>query len=266
MLWNNYSPVVNALAKAFKIDKELVPNGAKNRVPLNLHSLLVSELGWAEDGRPYYNIYPSIVEAFSKVDLGKLTTIDMPVRSLVIRFSGATKIKSIFVANCISSQNLKAILLGIDIGATSIYKNVIVPAPIVRGITFPEGLTIEEQIAKGGNDFNEEVTFAVKILTCLCLIKDNPDIIEREPLNEDRERWEATHDLALIERAEKRGKKEWAVGKHIEVTPGFRRPHFAIRWCGVGGNDPQLRPIKGCIVKKKIVEELPTGYLDDLTE
>ena len=108
---------------------------------------------------------------------------------------------------------------------------------------------------------DEAVDNAFRLICTLCLLKDDPELIAPLPLDKDREKWEATHDLALIEKAARRGKRAWAVGRDIEVAPGFRRPHFAIRWCGKGRVDPRLRPIKGCLVHRRQIEDVPTDWL-----
>lgn len=104
-----------------------------------------------------------------------------------------------------------------------------------------------------------------RILIAVCLLGDNTDLIERAPLESDKVKWEATHDIKLIEKAERRGKREWNVGSKVEIIPGFRNPYFAIRWMGRGVEEknPVLRPISGYFVNRKSIVEVPTGYLDD---
>jgi hypothetical protein len=160
------------------------------------------------------------------------------------------------------------LLLAINDGTTESINGVEVPIHTVRGMIIRDDVSVEELLSRGrdlGETVDEDaVANAVRLVVAICLLKDNPDLIEPEPLEADRAKWEATHDPNLLEKAARRGNRRWSVGKHIDVAPGFRCPHFAIRWCGKGGTDPQLRPIKGCLVRRKQIEDVPTGYLDEL--
>jgi hypothetical protein len=40
-------------------------------------------------------------------------------------------------------------------------------------------------------------------------------------------------------------------------------PHFGLRWTGEGRKIPKIVPIKGSVINKKLVAEVPTGYEDD---
>lgn len=84
----------------------------------------------------------------------------------------------------------------------------------------------------------------------LLLTKDE----KRHPQGEDYER--------AVERAIRRGKNGWSIGKDWDSIPHFRRPHFGIRWTGKGGKTPKLVPIKGSFVKRSELAKVPTGYLD----
>jgi hypothetical protein len=37
-----------------------------------------------------------------------------------------------------------------------------------------------------------------------------------------------------VDKAHRRGKVGWNVGRHIEVAPHYRRPHMALVWTGTG--------------------------------
>lgn len=288
---------------------------AVDRVTLaNTLSQLRGELRWTEDKRPYYDVYPSVTDAFVNIDLAKIkgSQIRLPIPDLLVRFpvgkefqassqtDWKTKVRSFLVSETIAykgevsekkksvshqsvpssehhtgdwTNDKRGLLISIDRGEASDVNGISIPMPIVRGVLlWGEGnndVSIEDHLEKGrGNNKlapvdEEVVTNVVRLIVALCLLKNNPDLIEQEPLEADRRKWEATHDPKYLEKAERRGTRRWSVGKHIEVEPGFRRPHFAIRWCGKGGTDPQIRPIKGCLVKRQKVEEIPTGYLDE---
>jgi len=82
----------------------------------------------------------------------------------------------------------------------------------------------------------------------------------RTLLADDRGKFEANGDRKYIEKAHRRGKVGWDVGKHIEVIPHFRRPHMALVWTGHGRMMPKIVPRKGSVVHRDMVEKLPSGF------
>lgn len=243
---------------------------------VNTAAQVSAEVAWTKNDRPYYDLYPSVVEAFTKVDLNKINCEDvkLPLEQLMIRMkvghelqaSPRTRVRSILVSVHPSrTKNHFGLLVSINDG-TTMYDGINIHT--VNAVNLIPGTSVMEHLINGRENRycddpvdDEAVDTVYKLVVALCLLKDNPDLIEPEPLEADKLKWEATHDPKLIEKAAKRGKRAWAVGKRIEVAPGFRRPHFAIRWMGKGGNDPRLRPIKGCLVNRRRIEEVPTDWL-----
>lgn len=84
-------------------------------------------------------------------------------------------------------------------------------------------------------------------------------IVDEVPLAVDVEKYERTKNKSLIEKARRRGVIGWDLGKHVETGPHMRRPHFGIRWKGVGHSRPELVPVRGCIVNGKKLK-MPEGY------
>lgn len=250
---------------------------------INAAAQLHGEMLWTQNDRPYYDLYPSVAEAFTKVDLEKLRCDDvhLPIPQLLIRLPvgreiegpRGVKIRTILVAETETvrggvgpnaANGGRGWLVAVNDGTMSGK----LPFHIVTGIRFDPNTTIMDHLRWGdaakinGETFDQQgIIDSVKIIVTLCLLKNNPDLIEPIPLEADRAKWEQTHDLKLIQKAAGRGKRGWAIGRHIEVAPGFRRPHFAIRWCGPGGADPQLKPIKGCLVRRQKISEVPTDWL-----
>lgn len=245
----------------------------------NTVAQLRAEWEWTEDKRPYYNMWPSVVRPFTKIDLSKVkcTDIHLPLDALLIRLPKGHELngaRSIFVKEIPASRNelgTQAFLLSINTG--DVEDRCQIPVHTINVISCIEGQSVADRLTVGRENpycedeiDHEMVDLCFKLVAAICLLGDNPDLIEQAPLEADRKRWEATHDLNLIQKAEKRGKREWNVGSFIEVAPGFRNPHFAIRWMGRGVHvekKPFVRPIKGCLVKRQAIEDVPTGWLDD---
>lgn len=254
--------------------KYLIEILGRDPASLNLASQIYNEHQWTLADRPYYDLYPSVAEAFTKVNLDKITCqqVKLPLPQLMIRFkvghelqaSPKTKIRSILAAEAPGVCGNRGLLVMINDG--SLYENIVVHT--INAVTLKKDTSIADHLRYGRENpycdddiDNEAVDNAYRLLMTLCLLKDNPDLIEAEPLEADKKRWEETHDPKLIAKAIKRGKRAWAIGKNIEVAPGFRTPHFAIRWMGKGTYEPVLRPIKGCLINRQKVEEVPTDWL-----
>lgn len=286
MKWNSYDSMVKPLADYMRIKapapmasrlivEELRRRVGNQRAATNVIADLLGEGRWASAQRPYYDMYPSVTEGFIKLDLDKVEcqSIKLPLPDLLLRFAvgqepHSGRIKTILASET-SMKDRGGILIRIQEGEKD-NKNPQISLPISTscGLTLQPGVSILHQLQYGRsnpycNDIVDDtlVEVAWKLVIAVCLLADNPDLIEQEPLDADRQKWEATHDMSLIEKAGRRGKRAWAVGKHITVAPGFRRPHFAIRWTGKGGTIPQLKPIRGCLVQRKIITQVPTGRL-----
>jgi hypothetical protein len=65
---------------------------------------------------------------------------------------------------------------------------------------------------------------------------------------------------AIIDRAKRRGKIGWNIGKGIEVIPHMRRPHPALVWTGHGRVTPRIILRKGCLVHQDALKRIPTGF------
>lgn len=294
MQWHEYRPSYKAIAKALgyggtprqQADAAIAKmrrSSAPAIATTNTICQLDAEACWVDDGRPYYDLYPSVAEAFSKIDLTKVPceNLRMPLPELLIRMpvghefwlSARTKFRSVLVREgkvssfCSIKGAKRGWSLSLDVGENIDVHGTQVPMHTITGVVMEDGGNIEQSLARGRKENHdstcddEAVTTIYKIIATLCLLKNDPDLIEPEPLEADREKWERDHSPALIEKAERRGKRAWSVGKHIEVAPGFRRPHFAVRWCGKGRHDPRVRPIKGCLVRRREITEVPTDWL-----
>ena len=100
----------------------------------------------------------------------------------------------------------------------------------------------------------------IRLCCSLCLLENDPEIISPDVLADDRAKFEASGDQKFVDKAHRRGKVGWDVGKHIEVIPHFRRPHMTLVWTGSGRAVPKIVPRRGSIVHREAVEKLPSGF------
>lgn len=247
-----------------------------------MEAVLKTEAKWIADGRPYYDLYPSCVEAFCKVNLSKVTcdSIELPIPRLMIRFAEgheavckSGKITTIFAARCRDSRSDgRGLMIAVYHGMVENYRRGKIHIPVVGLTPLQPGVPLDAVPGYSENDTVLDYSMAaLRVVTTICLLRGNPDIIQPEPLRDDQAKYEAAVDEAtrqrLLDKAKRRGKVAFSVGKHVVAAPGFRCPHFAVRWMGHGEpKTPVVRPIKGCIVMRKQIEEVPTGYLDDLPQ
>lgn len=249
---------------------------------VNTFAQILCEAWWVGAKRPYYNVWPSVIVPFTKVDLSKVSCRDVVLPTeehpVLIRFPQGHelggKVRSILAAHTAAKDpNSIALLLGIDYGRTF---NENLPCPATLGITLDPSDNISNRIALGRSrpGYAEGISTqdlssglfddCVRLVVTICLLNNNTDLIEQSPLEVDRTKYEATHDPKYLEKAARRGKLEWDIGRRIEAQPGFRSPHFAIRWMGTGQpKKPVVRPIRGCLVRRKDVLSVPTGFLDE---
>lgn len=236
---------------------------------------------WNADKRPYYNVYPSVAVSLSR------TSLDLPCHAITdslqrlparlsVRYqvggelrAGRSQIADIFYSysnitlDGDAPQGNGIISLWVcdkaDAAKPKVYSHFTVP--LLNGETVEEGIErLGLNCDKHGFD-RRKGTVALRTVVCLALLHSDPEIISPVVLNAHREKFEKTGDPKYIEKAAKRGVVGWEVGRDIEVGPHYRRPHFGIRWTGKGAKEPKLVPVKGSIVHRKKVGEVPTGYL-----
>ena len=100
----------------------------------------------------------------------------------------------------------------------------------------------------------------IRLCCSLCLLENDPEVIFPDVLADDRAKFEQTGDQKYVEKAKRRGKFGWEVGRHIEVIPHYRRPHMALVWTGRGRAMPRIVPRRGSVVHREVVGKVPSGF------
>ena len=260
--------------------------------PLNSKAYAVqmrNELGWEDARRPYYNVFPAIAPMLLRLNLEVDTSlIRLPLPIFCIRFptdhsplqfqwSGENwQVRSMLVGPTNLQHNsevFEGLIFWVDIGETEIMPNgrklashSYINLPVTQGMTLEESLKAlpYDPSAFHGVVMPEEIRTACAKLACtICLIGDNPEIIEPDVLSKDRDKYDHTHDPKYAEKAKRRGKFGFNVGKGIEVIPHVRRPHPALMWTGHGREVARIVMRKGSVVHREVVEHIPTGFQDD---
>lgn len=254
----------------------------------------VAELRWYHESRPYYKAFPAITKAISSLKLDcSYECPTVPRKCVLVRFAVGSevvtesefRIGAILVSECrmrrASGEDRNGLLMMVQ-SEDVVYK-ADDDANSYAFVLNPEttnGITIEEVIAEAdvlgylrGNESEVKQVQSVvtRISLMVCMLADDPSIITPDVLSKDRDEYDRTTDEAwkerAVERARRRGVVGWNIGADYEVCPHYRRPHFGLRHTGKGGTVPRIVPIKGAVVHRSRLTEVPTGYmLPDGTE
>lgn len=239
---------------------------------LNNYFFRASIQFWKLSKRPYYLVYPKIVEALLRVELDfKLPTVTYPTpeQSVLIRFAKGFELCGVIKTLLVSpfyyqNENQRLVCLFADCLDNSW-------SYIVNGYN---NETIRELICHSGLDNldAEQVRQCFKLAVGVSLLDTDPELVVPDVLSSDRTKLLNNTDpqllVKLIDKAKRRGKFGWAIGKCTlptlgnELPPHYRRPHFSVRWTGKGHSIPKLCLIKGSIIHRNSVLKVPTGYLD----
>lgn len=258
-------------------------NTLKNAVASNDRvstSLLKMEYNWCSDLQPYYNIWPAVIPTLLRLNLALSTSylkppkqdllIRLPVEKNPIYFEWNNKrydIRTILMTEiAIVQKGCPGVGMWIDFGEE------IEGHPILsyRNISCDGKNSLEDEVEMLPMHWGETVGIQMPIettkncirLCCtLCLLENDPEVITADVLNKDKVKFENTGDEKFIEKARRRGKVGWDIGKKITVSPHYRIPHSCLFWTGEGHAIPIIKIRAGTIVHRKIVETIPTGHL-----
>ena len=241
---------------------------------------MLNERDWEKARRPYYNMWPSIIPMLTRLNLDlDSDLIQLPLPALCIRFPKDPAKNPLkfewkgeeFPVRCIMLGEINdgtGLSLLVDIG--EVMGGVGVPIYTYRNFPRRPGLTVEQSIDGLGkvglfSEFGVQVPDSfvmdcIRLCCSLCLLENDPSIISPDVLADDRAKYEASGDQKFVDKAHRRGKVGWDVGRHIEAIPHFRRPHMMLVWTGHGRTVPKIVPRRGSIVHREAVEKLPSGF------
>lgn len=261
--------------------------------------IVATEYEWYGLSRPYFKVWPAVMKALLNVSLDvKLNSFssDAP-RSIAIRFCDGSE-------PLVAGRRMCSMIIGridsnsvVFIGCRSISCNPRRDEEVIQSyqafnIRTGGDLTIQELLdlkasskeinyirsckhvsgTVEGSPVSLELSRAmIRCSAAIMLLANDPSIITPDVLSKDAERYARETDedwkRRAEERAKRRGKVGWNIGAEYEVCPHYRRPHFGIRHTGKGRTTPRIVPIKGAVVHRSKLTEVPTGYiLPDGTE
>lgn len=245
------------------------------------------EREWYRLKQPYYNVWPGIAKMLCRLDLGAVNPkeIDLPLSTLLFRLAkdkksisfGDYEVQTV-LANSYNHTDEQGnpkerwMCFWIDFGEKDEHFHKY-PVLTYRQLNM-ELATVEESFQKLETDSSVNIGVKVTdtvikdvvrmVLSC-CLLSHNAadELINPLVLNDDIEKYNQTKDYKYIEKAIRRGKYGFDVGRLIELSPHYRQPHLALFWTGEGRTKPVIKMRRGAIIHKQIVDTIPTGYTDD---
>lgn len=211
----------------------------------------ILECAWQLLGKPYFEVYPKVLEALIKTDL--------EVRPSQIPRSIVHDMKYLCVKFPVKMLDFTHMLM-------LIHKNhlhVVAVSQVGEKTVFYESHASDNSPFTSASEFSEiplSVTSANAVRSIalgVLLLANDPEYIRPIVLKQDHGKPNLGECVA---RARRRGVFGFTVGESVERCPHFRKPHFAIRWTGKGASVPKLVPVKGAVIRKQLMTTVPTGY------
>lgn len=230
---------------------------------------------WYSQTRPYYKVWPSIITPLCKIKLDiSFDDIQAEEQTICIRFpvgfepsTSDGKIRSIMAAvlPTYNQEHIKVLSVWPDIirsdgrkcDATILYVSEQVDLTIEQQLIGWYFTTKDQQPLGISESISACVRFAVSVL----ILGHDPSIIEPEVLACDADKFARTNDPKYIDKARRRGVVGWSIGREFESCPHYRRPHLALRHTGKGKTIPKIVPVKGAIVHREKMTQVPTGHI-----
>jgi hypothetical protein len=276
---------MGAIAAGIKTREEMYASIIPTNDPLSYRHAMF-DCAWFKAKKPYYDVYPSIIPALTRIKLDKIRGCDVckpgGLENLLLRLPLEGKnelcwddgrIRAMFVSfqevnhqNTIGKELGPGITIGIDQGELDTLSGV----PIFLLRIFPltdqsiestiDALPVSPTSREGKLIPPDIINRAVRLAITVCLLDNDPSIISPEVLSRDRGK-EITD--VEVNRARRRGKYAFSIGKSFEMIPHYRRPHLAHFWTGKGRTKLIMKMRKGAIVHRDKVTNVPTGYSKD---
>jgi hypothetical protein len=240
---------------------------------------------WEKAKRPFYNVWPTVVDGLSKLKLDISCEAILPVvgnmPNLVnLRFT-ADKVSNMKLFSCLATKTLDkdggrglgffcyAGEMTHDDLSDYLGKQIVANVPVywTLGFNLEGNNTIEEKLSQLGSYLSVEemdlMRVNVRIYLSIALMKDDPEMIESVILKKDEKLLNSDNLSELVAHARQKGVVGWNVGARVQVSPHYRKAHFGLRWTGEGKKIPKVVPIKSSIVHRNLVTEVPTGTLEN---
>jgi len=242
---------------------------------------------WIEAEKPYYNVWPSIIDNIENLDLSKIPTscIKFPVDVLCIKLPTS---KEWFRTELVDSKyiHLRSAVIQVVPGKLRVLlddgRDFVKQGTRSYAVELREGNTLEAAIKQtltnalgrvvdiANNDKNmmrvlEFISKSFRLIAGLGLLSSQGNLVTPDLLTKDRGKEISVEEAQA--RAKKKGMYGWSIGKDFssEQIPHVRKAHLALYWTGEKKTIPVIKMRTGenngpILVHKKKLKEVPTGF------
>lgn len=202
--------------------------------------VLAIEREWHKDSRPYYRVWPGILQPLLRLRLDRVECrhVRLPVHSICVEMPVGRSMSvdprcanwwadrehelapPFELATILAIQQRESIRLLINwSGATWLFAYYDLP---LAGGNIEEAipLAIRPMMADVPSIPTLERAGLIDVMRLLCmiaLIRDDPSLVVPRVLAADQTNWEQTHDIALVAKSRRRGNVGWDLGREIPL-------------------------------------------------
>ena len=291
--WEEYYGCISSQRSKLLQANHNLPDNELAELRADFHTAM-TEAMWYEHKRPYYKVYPKLVPYLQKLDLSvvKVEDLNFEFDCINLQFStdnplrvsplsvrdSCFEILSIMLVSpgSLPGSDEKVVLVlirGQQPSDTKQYSNMQAKLSSRSGDNIAECLEAQKHLIRDRGQFDNdamvvcaEQSLQAALAVCcgaMLLSRDTDGLFEPDVLSKDMEKYLNTLDPKYVDKAHRRGKVGWTLGREMEVSPHYRHGHFV--WLKEGvANREKGRFVwrKGHIVKREFVKKMPTGYLD----
>jgi hypothetical protein len=253
------------------------------------------EVGWHENERPFYNVWPIAIDLIRSVTLDvPWGEVRFPYRDILFRFPAGHEPHGI---SCALVHDYSKMLQDSDAqevriamakrlrphetladkrGAIEAVVQYVArpfalePLPAVNGVR-GDGTdeTVEETLRELQSETSgPQIEFVYRLAVFAALLAKGQDLITPVILSKDEAKYEVADEEQrkwLEDRAARIQGRGFDLGKSLqrekESSPHWRNPHLCLFWTGPGRGEPLLKVRRGAVVVPKKLSEVPTGFL-----
>jgi hypothetical protein len=229
---------------------------------------VLAEQQWIEGLRPYYNIWPIVVDLAQTVKLDlPFSAVEPTFKCIVFRFahghepSGLTTALLSWSKRHVLISTLlmnKGYMMEYSFQPNDKVENWLKEERVQNYIT-----SVPQEVWKARHDL------LVRLFVFVGLLSHNDGLITPIVLAKDQERYTETDDPDVRkrsqDRAARRAGRGFDVGKSLQLereqSPHWRNPHLCLFWTGTGRTTPIIKMRSGAVIQRSSMAEVPTGYL-----
>lgn len=230
-------------------------------------------IGWQHDNRPYYRLYPGVMDFLLKQNPQKFMDLDLHfpfgLETLSVEIPNDYWDKCMFQSAVFCAEP--------DGGFRTLIQ---VKDRTYATLDFHKNFNFDEEDWDTWRVSKDFVKTIAQLLIGVIAIGEDPELIKPIVLSKDRQKYEATKDPKYIEKARKRHNFGFDIGHDIPTeeeiksylqenkvarphgrpSPHIRCAYLALRRTGPGGRTPKIVKVKSAFVNKSLLTAVPQGF------